>query len=49
MKKVGEFLNHHIDLRYLLTPIASTVWGFNNGIKKRFIFVFGIRIISYTL
>jgi hypothetical protein len=49
MKTIAKFLKHHIDPRYLLTPIASTVWGFNDGVKKRFIYVFGIRIISYTL
>lgn len=50
MKKV--LFNHHIDLRFLLTPVASTCWIFDkdgNKINKRFWYVFGIRVISYVL
>lgn len=47
MKKV--LFNHHIDLRYILTPIASTGWTLKEGFKRRFIYIFGIRIISWSV
>jgi hypothetical protein len=42
-------LNKHIDLRYLLTPVASTVWDLPGGIKARMIYIFGIRVCRITL
>lgn len=45
----GVLFNHHIDLRFIFTPIASTVWDIKGGIRKRFIYLFGIRITSITL
>lgn len=41
-------LFYHIDLRYLLTPFAMTVWE-TKGIKRKMYYVFGIRIASITL
>lgn len=46
MKK--QLFNHHIDLRYILTPVASTVWVLNN-LKVKMVYVFGIRVFRTTL
>lgn len=48
-KSIVQFTNHHFDPRFILTPIASTVWDVKGNITKRFIYVFGIRIVSYSL
>jgi hypothetical protein len=41
--------NHHIDLRYLFTPVASTMWELPGGFKVRMIYVFGFRVFRHTI
>jgi hypothetical protein len=48
MKLKKKIFNHHIDLRYLFTPFATTRWNINN-IPKKFYYIFGFRIASITL
>jgi hypothetical protein len=42
-------LNKHIDLRYLFTPVASTVWDLPNNRRAKMVYVFGIRVCRWAL
>lgn len=43
-----QLFNKHIDLRYILTPVASTRWNINNA-QVRMVYIFGIRVFRATL
>ena len=42
MKKV-------IDFRFLFTPYATTYWNMKSGIKRKYIYIFGFKIIDIVV
>ena len=43
-----QLFQHHIEFRYVLTPVASTIWLLD-GLKVRMIYVFGVRVYRGTI
>lgn len=41
--KLARFFKHHIDLRFIFTPLAVTNWTIE-GREIRMFYLFGIRI-----
>lgn len=45
---ITYYTSYHINLKYLLTPIAIVLYDINN-IRIRMIFIFGIRVFRTTV
>lgn len=46
---MNTILNKHIDLRYILTPVASTIWDLPGNRKAKMIYIFGIRVCRLAI
>jgi hypothetical protein len=49
MEKLIKLFRHHIDFRYVLTPVALTRWNLPGKAPAKMIYVFGIRVYRCTL
>jgi len=46
---IVSITNHHINPKYILTPIAISAYNLNSGVLINCVYLFGIRIFRTSI